>query len=137
MISRSNIKYNFINGQWQVKQYVKQLSEWQLSGDIDMALSYLNEIKKEFSEPVKLHNQYFIVPDLFSIKSTSKTVSFDKLELEFTEEYESKVIQIWGTRKATDDEILALEKYQKKQKDQKIAFDKATYKRLKKQFEGK
>ena len=137
MISRSNIKYNFINGQWQVKQYVKQLSEWQLSGDIDMALSYLNEIKKEFSEPVKLHNQYFIVPDLFSIKSTSKTVSFDKLELEFTEEYESKVIQIWGVRKAADDEILALEKYQKKQKDQQIAFDMATYKRLKKQFEGK
>lgn len=142
---RSGIRYNYVDDHWVITQELATISLYRLEGDFEAVAKYLLTEKESLYESYvksasELGADYFVeVPEERSRSSrewVKLNVQFDKLDLEWGEDYDDeKVLRVWGTRGPVEEELTALEadRLQKEQVHQ--AQERENYERLKQKFE--
>lgn len=125
------------NGQWMATQRIGSLSRYDLEGSFDEVIKNLRKEQKYYQDTsIKKPMKVF---DVYAHKKGAIEVKFEKITTEWIKEdyyddYETLVLK--GTRKATPEEIAALEKKEIEAKNKHKEHELAEYERLKKQFSG-
>lgn len=141
---RNDIKYDYHGGKWTVRQCITKLDTYSFDGDFAEAAKWFAEQKDTLyrahvENASELFAAYFLNgsdgSSYWQTRGSKLKVQFDKLELDWCEEYDEKVLKVWGTRGPTEEELTALEADRLHREEETRNRELADYERLKKKFE--
>jgi len=130
-----NIRYNRANKT--VRQLLCTFSFYELEGEIDKVINFLQEQKESFLREYK--NKEMTVVDWqgkggYLDGAKKKVVTFDTFYLGQMTYYDDEVMAIWGERKMLPEEIEAIIAENKQYQVDKEAMDKREFDRMKKDY---